>query len=223
MGLKLGIKTDTLDITGKTVSEREVVVKDDEFGEALCRFIGEQMQLPPMYSAIKVNGQKLYELARKGEETPRDRRKIEIYGIELLTKKVDTHEYSLQVTCSKGTYIRTLVDDIGSYLGCGAVMTSLLRTKSGCFSLDEAIALDEAAEIPIAERLMPLDTALVSFPVVKVENAHSKKIINGCPAVPSADYMLADGEIYRVYDEEHFLALCRAENGYLFPVTVFGV
>jgi len=139
-GLKLGVVTDTQDITGKVLSENDVSVTVDDIRGILSCFTGKQQQIPPMYSAKKQNGKKLYELARKGIEVKREPRDIEIYELELI------EQFLLRVKCSKGTYIRTLCHDIGTALGCGATMCSLRRTMSGRFKIEDAITLDKALE-----------------------------------------------------------------------------
>ena len=137
--LRLGITTDTLDITGTVLSENTPDVSEGEVRDAILSFIGPQLQTPPMYSAIKVNGRKLYELAREGIEIERQKRSIEIFDIEILDMSLP--DIRLRVECSKGTYIRSLCADIGDKLSCGAVITSLMRTKSGDFAIDRAYTL----------------------------------------------------------------------------------
>ncbi len=140
--VKLGVITDTYDMSGEVVEEREVSSAKEDIVDAVKSFIGKQEQLPPMYSAIKINGQKLYDLARKGIEVERKTRSIEIYDITL-DEFISDNEFAITVSCSKGTYIRTLCFDIGEKLGCGAAMSSLIRIKTGAFERENAITLNE--------------------------------------------------------------------------------
>ena len=156
-GLRLGTVTDTQDITGSILSTAPVTVTREDVEQVLSRFRGESQQVPPMYSAIKKNGKKLYELARRGEEVERQPRPITLYELELLEQVSDT-EYLLRVLCSKGTYVRTLCHDIGQALGCGGTMFSLRRTKAAGFDLSQAVTLEQVAAMPEpAARLLPVD------------------------------------------------------------------
>ena len=139
--LRLGVVTDTQDLTGNVLFEREVSVTKEEFLNATKKFVGEIEQIPPMYSAVKIGGKKLYELARKGIEVERKPRKITIYGINVLS--FDGKDAKLDISCSKGTYIRTLCHDIGDLLGCGGCMAELVRTQSSIFKAEDAVSLDE--------------------------------------------------------------------------------
>ena len=141
----LGMTTDTQDISGSCLTKSEVRVNDDEVRSTILSYIGEIDQIPPMYSALKVNGKKLYELARAGVEIERKARKITIYDIVI--EKIELPYITMLVSCSKGTYIRTLCHDIGIDLGCGAVMTDLIRTRVDKYSIDDAITLDELQKI----------------------------------------------------------------------------
>jgi len=136
----LGKVTDTQDISGKVLEEREVAVTETEVREAVMSFLGDIMQVPPMYSALKVNGQKLCDLAREGKTVERKARPVTIYELEIL--EINLPRVTMRVKCSKGTYIRTLCEDIGAKLGCGACMSSLRRVQAGEFSLDKAYALN---------------------------------------------------------------------------------
>jgi len=140
--MKLGITTDTQDITGNVISEtRDIAVTESAFLKVLPRFTGEIAQLPPMYSAIKIGGRKLYEIARRGSTVEREARNITVYGAELLERNGDT--YKVKFVVSKGTYIRTLCNDIGDKLGCGAVMTSLVRTRVGKWKIEDAVSVED--------------------------------------------------------------------------------
>ena len=208
--LQLGLVTDTQDTTGETLEERAVTVTEDEVRAALPRFLGEIEQIPPMYSAIKVNGQKLYDLARQGKEVARKPRRITIYGLAL-TEELGNGQYALRVECSKGTYIRTLCHDLGQALGCGGCMAALRRTEASGFGIGEAVTLEDAAREGEA-LLRPLDSLFRTYPAFAIPNAAlEKKCLCGNPLRVS----LADG-IYRVYGcDGTFLALSEARAGLL--------
>ena len=208
--LLLGRVTDTQDTTGETLEERAVTVTADDVRAALPCFLGEIEQIPPMYSAIKVNGQKLYDLARQGKEVARKPRRITIYGLAL-TEDMGGGRYALRVECSKGTYIRTLCHDLGQALGCGGCMAALRRTEASGFGIGEAVTLEDAAREGEA-LLRPLDSLFRTYPAFAIPNAAlEKKCLCGNPLRVS----LADG-IYRVYGcDGTFLALSEARAGLL--------
>ena len=208
--LQLGRVTDTQDTTGETLEERAVTVTADDVRAALPRFLGEIEQIPPMYSAIKVNGQKLYDLARQGKEVARKPRRITIYDLAL-TEELGNGQYALRVECSKGTYIRTLCHDLGQALGCGGCMAALRRTEASGFGIGEAVTLEDAAREGEA-LLRPLDSLFRTYPAFAIPNAAlEKKCLCGNPLRVS----LADG-IYRVYGcDGTFLALSEARAGLL--------
>lgn len=219
-GLRLGLETDTQDITGTVTGQHEVNVSRNDVLSALARFTGEQEQIPPMYSAVKVGGQKLYSLARKGIEVERKPRKITISTLELLD--TDGGDFMLRIVCSKGTYVRTLCNDIGAFLGCGGVMSSLRRTRAGAFTENSAVTLETVAELAEAEAaetlLSPVDSLFSGYSAITVGAAEEKKCRNGNAfAWPSAP----DG-LLRVYGEHgEFLLLGQAYGGMVKTVKSF--
>ena len=221
-GLILGMSTDTQDITGRIISEGSDLPVEPEVRKALERFKGELEQIPPMYSAVKIGGKKLYELARKGESIERKPRHITVFGLEITGRSDD--DYILDVVCSKGTYIRTLCNDIGMSLGCGGCMSSLRRTKSGVFSVEDAHTIaevQEAADRGEADKLLlPIDTLFAGYPELRVDADSEKKLKNGNNIVTSAP----DGR-FRVYSEiGEFLLLGDVDAGKLKTVkNFFGV
>lgn len=208
--LRLGITTDTQDTTGTVLTETAVTAAEDDLRAALPRFTGEITQIPPMYSAIKINGQKLYDIARRGGEVERKARSITIYELELVEKLSDT-DYRLRIVCSKGTYIRTLCHDIGAALGCGGTMAELQRTMASGFTLDESVTLDEVQQCGEA-LLRPTDSLFRDSPTYTITSAADERRTR-CGNPLKAD--LADGR-YRVYGcDGTFLALSEAKNGIL--------
>lgn len=180
---RLGISTDTQDITGTVLSERTVHTTEWDIAALLPRFTGPQKQLPPMYSAIQVEGRRLYDLARQGIEVKRTARDIIIHSIALLSADDTRHEYAIDVACSKGVYVRTLCHDIGEALGCGAALTKLRRTRACGFSLSQCITLERAAELAragtLAEALLPVETAFASLPRLTLNIALARHFCNG--------------------------------------------
>ena len=180
---RLGTVTDTLDITGKVLETREVNVTAEQVREKIRDFIGDISQLPPMYSAVSVNGQRLYDLARQGIEVERKAREVTVFSIEILNENEQAGEYEIAVECSSGTYIRTLIADLGEALGCGAVLTELRRTKANGFDISQAVTLEQlekAAENgEISGVLIPVDKALEEYPIIKVTAAQAKRFRNG--------------------------------------------
>ena len=206
---KTGFCTDTLDIWGTVTETFDKEVSFEEIKKATAEFQGEIMQLPPMYSAIKRDGVRLYELARQGIEVERTPRKCEIY--ELVIGETENGEYSLYCTCSAGTYIRTLINDIGEKLGCGATMTSLCRTFacgieiSACFTLEELTELKEKGEIDKA--IIPLEKLLLEYPEIQVTENQAKRFANGGSLMRERIRNIKENGIYRVYGNGEFLGL----------------
>lgn len=218
-GLSLGVSTDTQDITGNIVAESAALPDEAALREAIGRFIGDIEQIPPMYSAIKIGGKKLYELARRGESVERAPRKITVSAIDIAGR--DGDDYILNISCSKGTYVRTLCSDIGEALGCGACMSSLRRTRAGVFSVDDAHSLADiettVREGRLSDIILPVDTLFASFPKLTVSQSAAKRLKNGNIIKISAE----DGE-YKVYsDSDEFLLLGRVECGKLKTIKSF--
>lgn len=206
---KLGVVTDTLDIGGNVLENRAVNVKVNQLVEAIKSFEGKIEQIPPMYSAIKVGGKKLCDLARKGIEVERKARTVEIYEINILDVKDDA--FTIDVKCSKGTYIRTLGSDIGEKLGCGAVMTSLVRTQSSVFEVASSVKLEDLTPENYADYVV-LAEDLFDCEKITVKGDVLKKVLNG-NAIP---YKGVEGARYKVYDEGgRFLCLSRMDEGLL--------
>ena len=222
--LRLGITTDTLDITGTVLIENTPDVSEGEVRDAILSFIGPQLQTPPMYSAIKVNGRKLYELAREGIEIERQKRSIEIFDIEILDMSLP--DIRLRVECSKGTYIRSLCADIGDRLSCGAVMTSLMRTKSGDFAIDRAYTLREVEEAAaggrVEEMITPVDYCFMDYAGVTVAGDIYKTVRNGNmirKADIAGEMTEGDRSFVRIYDAEgNFLAVYETGKPGLYKV-----
>lgn len=218
-GMRLGLETNTQDTTGETVAEKPVEVTDAALQDTLQRFTGRISQIPPMYSAIKVGGKKLYEIARKGGTVERKPREITIHELELISR--DGDECQLRVRCSKGTYIRTLCSDIGTALGCGGCMSSLRRSRAGQFTLSDAVtmeAIQAARDAGTHEGLVrPLDSVFAQHPSYTAGQKQEQRCRNGNDFPCSAE----DG-IYRVYSAGgEFLMLGRAEHGVMKTIKSF--
>ena len=216
-GLRLGVETNTQDITGQVLSTRPVTAGQAKLEGALPAFTGPIMQVPPMYSAIKRNGQKLYELARAGKEVHRDPRPVTIHALELLGR-TEEGDYLLRVRCSKGTYVRTLCHDIGAALGCGGCMSSLRRTMAAGFTLEQAVTLERVQEEGAA-LLLPVDRFFGGLPAYRIPSPRQERLCRNGSPLPAPE--LAAGE-YRVYDPQGtFLCVSRWERGQLIPVKNF--
>ena len=214
--LRLGLTTDTEDVFGNTLIEQEVHISETEFLSVLPRFRGKIEQIPPMYSALKVNGQKLCDLARKGKEVERQPRPIEIFELTLLEFTGNTAR--LRVRCSKGTYIRTLCKDIGEALGCGGCMQELRRIQAGEYTIDEAVPLQTLLDAENPEQyLRGVDTMFRNYPEVKLTPNQEKR----CRCGNSFSVKLAEGT-YRAYSAEgEFLMLAKVEDGIMSTIKSF--
>ena len=214
--LRLGQLTDTEDIFGTVLEEREVHVTREQFLAVLEQFRGKIMQVPPMYSALKVNGQKLCDLARKGREVERQPREIEIFLLECL--EFDGIHARLRVHCSKGTYIRTLCKDIGEALGCGGCMAALRRVTAGAYTIEEAVPLQTLLETEDPQQyLRAVDSMFVQYPAVTLSAKQEQRVRNG----NSFSCALEPGT-YRAYSAEgEFLALSKVEDGVMSTIKSF--
>ena len=214
--LRLGLLTDTEDTSGTVLEEREVSVTEEQFLNILPQFRGKIMQVPPMYSALKVNGQKLCDLARKGREVERQPREIEIFELECLS--FDGTDARLRVRCSKGTYIRTLCKDIGLALGCGGCMAQLRRVTAGAYTIEEAVPLQELLDTTEPEKyLRAVDTMFTQYPAFTVSPKQEQRVRNG----NSFSTPLEPGT-YRTYAQSgEFLALSKVEDGTLSTIKSF--
>lgn len=218
-GLRLGISTDTQDITGNTLKSSNSLPSKAELEQALSAFKGEISQIPPMYSAIKVGGRKLYELARRGKSVERKPRRVTIDKLDIIGE--NESDYVLDVVCSKGTYIRTLCNDIGDTLGCGGCMSSLRRVKAGAFSIEKAHTIDEiqaaADNGGLDEIIIPVDRLFSAYPELTVRDTAEKKLRNG-----NIIKLAAPNGTYRVYTETGgFLLLGEASDNKLKTIKSF--
>ena len=208
----LGAKTDTLDAAGEIIARSDKKVNKEEFLEAMNTFRGEIEQIPPMYSALKVDGKKLYDLAREGIEIERKKRKVNIYAIKLLD--FDFPKATIRVTCSKGTYVRTLVDDIGEKLGTFAYVNKLIRTRVGDFDIKDSIKSEDILDFEkndLIEKLHPIDSALKDFDRIKLDKKYLDNLINGQIVEVDENF----DKVIRVYANDEFLGLGKnySENG----------
>lgn len=207
---QLGVDTDTQDMSGtvlETRSYEEVTL--ERLQQVLESFRGDILQIPPMYSALKVNGKKLYELAREGKTVERKPRPVRIIRLELVETDLTQGRFTLDVTCSKGTYIRTLCHDIGEKLGCLASMESLVRTKVDCFCLEDALSLEQIQELAVQgeDALLPkvhsVDSLFPEYPRVQIREEFARKLANGNPLLPR--FFIQDKLLYRLEPESNFL------------------
>ena len=214
--LHLGVTTDTEDVFGNVLQQRDVHISETEFLEILSQFRGKIEQIPPMYSALKVNGQKLCDLARKGKEVERQPRQIEIFELECLEFAGETAR--LRVRCSKGTYIRTLCKDIGEALGCGGCMEALRRVTAGAYTIGEAVPLQELLDTTEPEKyLRQVDTMFTRYPAVTLSQKQEQRCRNG----NSFTMGLEDGT-YRAYSASgEFLMLAKVDGGVMSTIKSF--
>lgn len=216
-GLRLGIVTDTQDISGKVLQTRDAIPDDEDVRKTIASFVGTIEQLPPMYSAIKIQGKKLYEYARKGIAVERKPRTIAIHSIDIIDKNGD--DYILKVACSKGTYIRTLCNDIGERLGCGGVMSQLRRLQAGVFSAEQAVSLDFliSSYENAVNCVKPIDSLFLRYPSAVVPKEYETRCKNG------TEYPCFEQEgIYRVYaSDRSFLMLGSCSKGHMCTIKSF--
>ena len=233
--LRLGIVTDTQDMTGEILEEKAVTVSEEQVCAAVLGFVGDYAQIPPMYSALKVEGKKLCDLARKGKMVERKARNVRI--LEITIDKIELPCVTMTVTCSKGTYIRTLCHDIGEKLGCGGCMESLLRTRVSSFALKDSLRLSEIEKRQeageIGQILLPVDAVFMQYPQIHITEEQDKVLRNGNPfRVRELKELLSDGQDMdelkknriRVYDADgSFCAVYeyREEKAMFFPVKMF--
>ena len=213
--LQLGCTTDTQDSMGRILEEKPVTATTEDVVGVLKTFVGPIRQIPPMYSAIKIGGKKLYELARAGKEVERKPREITIFSLE--GREISPTEWEITVHCSKGTYIRTLCHDIGQALGCGAMMTALRRVKAGDYGIENSYPLEQVINAENPESLLiPVESLFAQYPVLTLSPAQEKCVRNG------ASFTYSGAGTFRVYGQEgEFLALCETKDGKLTTVKSF--
>lgn len=216
-GLRLGMVTDTQDTTGNVLEEPPCAISRGELEAALSHFVGELEQIPPMYSAIKVGGKKLYELARKGQEVERKARRITVFSLKLLA--FEENEATLEIHCSKGAYVRTLCHDIGAFLGCGGCMSALRRVQAGAYTAEQSHTMEELLSCEAPEALLlPVDSLFLAYPDLTLTASQEKCIRNGAGFTL---YGKAEGK-YRLYSREgEFLALAEQKAEKLQPIKSF--
>lgn len=212
-GFTLGYCTDTQDVIGETLQTSGRRAAREEVERALAQFRGPQQQVPPMYSAVKVNGQKLYDLARKGKEVERPARDIIVHEAVLLDFDEAAQKGTLRLTVSKGTYVRTIINDLGEALGTLAVMHSLVRTRSGAYALDQCRSFDEVERAmqdgTMLQLMLPTDSLFLEHPAVQLTGEGAERIARGAVVFPRQTQGLPEqaGALCRVYHEGHFLML----------------
>ncbi len=226
--LKLGIETDTEDIWGEVISEKSTEgISKEQIVQVVNSFIGEIEQIPPKYSALKVNGKKLYEYARAGQEVKIKSRKITVK--EIIINDISGDNVDLTITCSKGTYIRTICSDIGKKLGCGATMSSLVRTASGIFKLKDAIEIEDIKKMSkeeILDRLIDTDVPLVHFGKINLDAKKAKDFVNGEKIRRKEIDIVGESNhqnMYNIYYSNEFLGVAKIEEGVLKAHKVFNV
>ena len=219
--VRLGVQTDTQDLTGTILEEKEVQVTEEQIRETTASFLGDYEQIPPMYSAVKVNGKRLYELARQGKEVERKARRVHIYTCDIRDITLADNEFSMEVTCSKGTYIRTLCQDIGEKLGCGAAMASLVRTQVDRFQIEDALTLERIEalqkENEMAPFILPVDQLFEAYDKIVVSDKAVSYLQNGNKVNAGfcrGNIPVEDGKRVRMYDtKDRFYAIYRWDAG----------
>ena len=211
--LKLGIKTDTADGEGNIVIQKEVNSNIDveKIKSVFSNMIGKQKQIPPMYSAIKVNGKKLYEYARKGETVKIEPREIELYNLELIDYNTNIHEIIFKISCSKGTYIRTVCEDIAEHLETVGYMKELKRTKVGIFNIESAINIEELDENNFEKYLISIDELFSDLEDITIQQNELKLLLNGV----KLDKKQYKNGLYKIYNESNFIGIGTVEEGKL--------
>lgn len=227
---KLGMTTDTLDITGEVTSQSEVAVNVTDVKNAMCDFVGVIDQVPPMFSAKSVDGVRLYDLAREGKTVEREACKVEIKSLDLVSFDDNEHIYQIDVLCGKGTYIRSLIDDIGKKLGCGAVMTELVRTKAMGFDLENCVTLAELQERKDSGKgfddvLIDVEKMFDCYKKVRVSPAQSTRFFNGGALdINRVQKNIMPDEICAVYsDKNEFLGLGQRQDEELKVLRILSV
>ncbi len=225
--MKLGITTDTLDITGTVLQTEDFhTINEEEIFSAFRSYTGNIKQIPPKYSALRVNGKRAYELAREGKEFSLKSREVVIKSNTVDKIDLNKGEIEFTVSCSKGTYIRTICDDIGRELGCGAVMTALERTKSGYFSIDESVDIMDLVEMSdhdIENIVIPMENTLITLGKILLDDNRVIAFTNGNPSIESCFKIIQDTEFdrkYKVYSEDTFLGIGEIKEGQIYPIKV---
>lgn len=212
--MKLGVVTDTYDREGKEISKHSIEADDIRIEKVIKSFIGDIMQVPPMYSAIKINGKKLYELARNGVDIERPARPVTIFDIEIID--IGLPFVKMKVKCSKGTYIRSLCYDIGKMLGCGAVLWNLERTQTGAFSCSTSVKLEDISKDNMDSFIIPIDSALSDYERLDLPDTYKKLLVNGVSVCDKSIIDSVNRDIeYRVYCNNSFLGMGKLNsNGF---------
>lgn len=225
-GFRLGVSTDTLDITGRVIRENADKVTADRLERIRQRFVGEITQLPPMYSAVKVDGKRLYQLAREGKTVQRTPRKCIVHSIEIISYDEGTREGKMTISCEKGTYVRTIIDDMGNALGTGAVMTSLVRTYSAGFDIAQCLTMEQIEQIckqgRISDVIMSVEKAFEMYGGIRLDRRLTELYKNGVKLYRSQLKEEQQGDIFRVFGSDgSFLGLAAFKNEMLCSVKNF--
>lgn len=203
---RFGLTTDTQDSSGTTITTSDIKATKTMVLESLPRFRGEINQLPPMYSAVSVNGQRLYELARQGIEVERQPRKITVYSLDLLEFNENIGEGTLFISCSKGTYIRTIIHDLGISLGCGGIMTALVRNSASGFLLEDCLSFEDIIALnsqnKLKDKVIPIETIFNDFPAITLDNIQTRMYLNGVKLDSNRIYIKLKAEKYRIFSDE---------------------